>query len=168
MLIKRIGITENDEIPASFSPKKGKTVTKGETDATVPLRLVHLGWTPHHAFSVLRNIHPRAVRRRRDVLMFIVGLGAVFFGLIIGWMAYRILRHRSSASWLSDLMALLGIITGAAVLAFFRNETIFGWYALGLVIGFFGYFAVGVLLYGKQEVQPWRSELLSPPSSSET
>ena len=100
--------------------------------------------------------------------MFIVGLGAVFFGLIIGWMAYRILRHRSGASWLADLIALLGTITGAAVLAFFRNETIFGWYALGLVIGFFGYFAVGVLLYGKQEVQIWRSELLSPPSPSDT
>jgi peptidoglycan/LPS O-acetylase OafA/YrhL len=100
--------------------------------------------------------------------MFIVGLGAVFFGLTIGWIAYRILRDRSGAPWLSDLIALLGIIAGAAALAFFRNDTIFGWYAIGLVIGFFAYFAVGVILYGKQEVQPWRLEQLSPTSTSDT
>ena len=91
--------------------------------------------------------------------MFIVGLGAVFFGLTVGWITYRILRHRSGAPWLSDLIALLGIIAGAAVLAFFRNDAIFGWYAIGLVIGFFAHFAMGVILYGvilygKQEVQP--------------
>jgi uncharacterized membrane protein YeaQ/YmgE (transglycosylase-associated protein family) len=98
--------------------------------------------------------------------MFIVGLGALFFGLTVGWIAYRILRHRSGPSWLSDLIALFGIIAGATALAFFRDETIFGWYAVGLVIGFFAYFAVGVILYGKQEVQPWRLEQSSPPSTS--
>ncbi len=100
--------------------------------------------------------------------MFIVGLGAMFFGLIVGWIAYRILRHQSGPSWLSDLIALFGIIAGAAALAFFRDETIFGWYAVGLVIGFFAYLAVGVALYGKQEVQPWRLEQGTPPSTSET
>jgi hypothetical protein len=99
--------------------------------------------------------------------MFIVGLGAVFFGLMIGWIAYRILRHRASAPWTQDLIALLGIIAGAAVLAFFRDDVLFGWYAIGLVIGFFASFAVGVILYGKQEVQPWRLEPVSPPSTSE-
>ena len=99
--------------------------------------------------------------------MFIVGLGAVFFGLIIGWIAYRILRHRSGAPWIQDLIALLGIIAGAAALAFFHNDAIFGWYAIGLVIGFFAYLAVGVILYGKQEVLPWRLEQLSPTSPPE-
>lgn len=100
--------------------------------------------------------------------MFIVGLGAVFFGLIIGWIAYRILRHKSGPPWLSDLIALLGIIAGAAALAFFRNDAIFGWYAIGLALGFFAHFAVGVILYGKQEVQPWRLEQHSPTAPSET
>jgi hypothetical protein len=100
--------------------------------------------------------------------MFIVGLGAVFFGLAIGCIAYRVLRHRSGPSWLSNLIALLGIIAGAAALAFFHNDVIFGWYAIGLVIGFFAYFAVGVILYGKQEVLPWRLEPVSPPSTSDT
>ena len=96
--------------------------------------------------------------------MFIAGLGAVCFGLIVGWMAYRILRNRSGASWLSDLIALLGIIAGAVALAFFRNEAIFGWYAIGLVIGFAAYLAMGVALHGKQEIQFWRREQVTPPS----
>lgn len=96
--------------------------------------------------------------------MFIVGLGAVLFGLTIGWITYRILRSRSGPPWMPDLIALLGIIVGAAVLALFRNEAIFGWYAVGLVIGFFAYLAVSVFLYGKQELQPWREKQLSPTS----
>lgn len=100
--------------------------------------------------------------------MFIAGLGAVFFGLTVGWIAYRILQQRSGASWMQDLIALLGIIAGAAALALFHNDAIFGWYAIGLVIGFFAYFAVGVILYGKQEVQPWRLKPVSPTSPSET
>ena len=99
--------------------------------------------------------------------MFIVGLGAVFFGLTVGWIAYRILRHRVGALWPQDLIALLGIIAGAAVLAFFKDDVLFGWYAIGLLVGFFAYFAVGVILYGKQEVQPWRLEPVSPPPTSE-
>lgn len=98
--------------------------------------------------------------------MFITGLGAVFFGLTIGWIAYRILRQRSGPSWMQDLIALLGIIAGAAALAFFRNEAMFGWYAIGLVIGFFASLAVGVSLYGKQEVLPWRLEPVAPLSAS--
>lgn len=96
--------------------------------------------------------------------MFIAGLGAVCFGLTVGWMAYQILRNRSGALWLFDLIALLGIIAGAAVLAFFRNEAIFGWYAIGLIIGFFAYLAVGVILRGTQKVQLWqRKQPVAPP-----
>lgn len=97
--------------------------------------------------------------------MFIVGLGALFFGLMVGWIAYRILRQRTSASWISDLIALLGIIVSAGILALFRNDVLFGWYAIGLALGFFSYFAVGVRLYGKQEVLPWRLEPVSPTST---
>lgn len=97
--------------------------------------------------------------------MFIIGLGAILFGLMLGWIAYRLLRQRSGASWMQDLTALLGIIAGAAALALFRDETIFGWYAVGLVVGFFAYLAVGVILSGKQEVQPWRLEPIALPST---
>jgi len=94
--------------------------------------------------------------------MVIAGLGALFFGLLVGWIAYRILRERAGSSWISDIIVLGGLIASAAVLAFFRSDVLFGWYAIGLVIGFFAYFAVGIVLYGKQEVQPWRLE--QPPT----
>lgn len=91
--------------------------------------------------------------------MFIAGLGAFFFGLAVGWVAYRILRLRAGAPWLSDLIAMLGVIGGAAVLALFRGDMLFGWYSIGLILGFFAYFAVGLRLSGKQEVQPWLQKL---------
>ena len=100
--------------------------------------------------------------------MFIAGLGALVFGLTVGWMAYRILRLRVGASWLSDLIAILGVIGGAAVLALLRSDVLFGWYAIGLVLGFFAYLAVGLILYGKQEVQPWRLEPIPATSIPDT
>ena len=94
--------------------------------------------------------------------MFIAGLGATVFGVAIGWIAYRILRQRASTAALSDFFTLLGVIGGAAVIALFKSDVLFGLYAIGLVIGFFAYLAVGLLLYGKQELQPWRIEQLPP------
>lgn len=100
--------------------------------------------------------------------MFIVGLGAILFGITIGWMTYRILRLRAGVPWLSDLIALLGAIGGAVVLALFRDDVLFGWYAVGLVIGFFAYLAVGLWLFGKKEVQPWQPEQIPPASAPDT
>jgi len=94
--------------------------------------------------------------------MFIAGLGAIFFGLAVGWIAYRILRLRAGAPALSDLITIFGVIGGAAVIALFRSDVLFGWYSIGLIIGFFAYFAIGLMLYGKQEVQPWRVENIPP------
>jgi 4-amino-4-deoxy-L-arabinose transferase-like glycosyltransferase len=100
--------------------------------------------------------------------MFIVGLGAIFFGFAVGWIVYRILRLRAGTAALSDLIAILGVIGGAAVIALFRSDVLFGWYSIGLVIGFFAYFAVGLRLYGQQEVQPWRMEQIPPTSMPAT
>jgi hypothetical protein len=95
--------------------------------------------------------------------MFIVGLGATLFGFTIGWITYRILRLRAGAPWISDLIAILAAIGGAAVLALFNDEILFGWYSVGLIIGFFAYFALGWGLYGEREA--WRLEQ-SPPTST--
>jgi len=100
--------------------------------------------------------------------MFIIGLGTFFFGLVVGWIVYRIMRLRAGVAGVSDLIAILGVIGGAAVLALLRSDAVFGWYSIGLVIGFFAYFAVGLVLYGKQEVQPWRVEPIPPTSTPDT
>jgi hypothetical protein len=97
---------------------------------------------------------------------FFVGLGALFFGITIGWMTYRIMRFRVGIPGLSDIVAIVAAIGGAAVLALFRSDVLFGLYSIGLVIGFFGYFGVGVRLFGVQELQPWRLEQIPPPPPS--
>jgi O-antigen/teichoic acid export membrane protein len=96
--------------------------------------------------------------------MLIIGLGALFLGLTVGWIVYRILRLRAGFSGLSDIIAIVGVIGGAVALALFRIDILFGWYAIGLAVGFFAYFGVGFWLYGKREVQPWLPE--PPPPTS--
>jgi hypothetical protein len=94
--------------------------------------------------------------------MFITGLGAVFFGLVIGWISYRMLRLSVGINVLSSIAIIIAVVGGAAVTTLLKGDMGFGWYALGLVIGFFGYFAIGLSLYGRQELRLW----LLPPASA--
>jgi hypothetical protein len=88
--------------------------------------------------------------------MFISGLGALFFGLVIGWISYRTLRLTAGTTALSDITTIIGAVGGAAVTALLRSDVLFGLYCVGLALGFFAYLGYGVYVYGKQEVQPWR------------
>lgn len=89
--------------------------------------------------------------------MFISALGTLVFGLAVGWISYRTLRVTAGANVLSDIATIIGAVGGAAVITLLKNDVLFGWYGTGLAIGFFGYFAVGLILYGKQEVRPWET-----------
>ncbi|SRR6266487_6501639 len=74
-------------------------------------------------------------------------IGAGGFGLIIGWYVYYINRYRKADVRFSDLVTVIGIIGGGAVLALFPARTdLFGAYGIGLVIGFFGYLLTLILL----------------------
>ena len=92
--------------------------------------------------------------RRNDT--FITGLGAVFFGLVIGWISYRTLRLTAGTNLLSAIAIIIATVGGAAVITLLKDEVMFGWYAIGLAIGFLVYFALGLGLYGKQELQLWQ------------
>lgn len=79
-------------------------------------------------------------------------LGAGGFGLLIGWYVYYINRHRKSDVQLSDLVTLLGVLGGSAVLALFPARTdLFGAYGIGLAVGFFLYFLVMIVLVAQSE-----------------
>jgi len=76
-------------------------------------------------------------------------LGAGGFGVLIGWYVYFINRYRKADVQMSDLVTLIGVIGGGAILALFpARSDLFGAYGVGLFIGFFGYFLVLVILVG--------------------
>ena len=75
--------------------------------------------------------------------------GAGAFGVLIGWLVYYINRYRKADVQLSDLVTLIGIIGGGAILALFPAKTdLFGAYGIGLAAGFFFYFLVLIFLVG--------------------
>ena len=86
--------------------------------------------------------------------MDITALGGLCFGVVIGWITYRTLRRKEGAAALSDIATVLGAVGGAAVTKLFPGE-VFGYYSVGLVIGFFGYLLIAFALYGKESVGGW-------------
>ena len=88
--------------------------------------------------------------------MVIASIGALLFGLVVGWVAYRTLRIRAGVYVLSDIATILEVVGSALAVALLRNDALFGWYGLGLAVGFFAYFAIGLRLSGLHEVLPWQ------------
>ena len=67
--------------------------------------------------------------------------GAVLFGVVVGWVTYRTLRREDKAA-VSDIASVIGAVGGGAVTGLFE-EDVFGWYAIGLFVGFFSYVILG-------------------------
>jgi hypothetical protein len=79
-------------------------------------------------------------------------LGIFAFGLIIGWYVYYVNRYRKGDVQFSDITTLIGVIGGGlAVKGVYLDKfpDAFGWYGIGLAVGFFGYFFVLVGLVKK-------------------
>jgi hypothetical protein len=85
-------------------------------------------------------------------------IGALCFGLVIGWITYRTLRRKEGSAALSDIATVIAAVGGAAVTALFKSEDLFSMYAIGLAVGFFLYFIVGLLLAGKAGTKGWMGE----------
>ncbi|HEX6292963.1 MAG TPA: hypothetical protein VFZ66_27515 [Herpetosiphonaceae bacterium] len=81
--------------------------------------------------------------------------GAGCFGLVVGWICYRTLRRKEGVTALSDIATVIGAIGGGAVVSLFQSEDLFGWYSIGLAIGFFAYFIVGLIVDGKESAGRW-------------
>jgi len=76
-----------------------------------------------------------------DFIAWLSLIGALAFGLVVGWVTYGTLR-RSKRGALTDITTVIGAVAGATITALFpRTSGDFGAYCLGLAIGFFGYLA---------------------------
>ena len=85
-------------------------------------------------------------------------IGAGCFGLVIGWVTYRTLRRREGVTALSDIAAVIAAVGGGAVTRLFASEDLFGAYSIGLAIGFFAYFIVSLIVYGKEAQKQWMGD----------
>lgn len=87
--------------------------------------------------------------------MDVPSVGAVAFGLVVGWVTYRTLRRKEGVSALSDVSSVIAAVGGGAVTALFKSGELFGFYSMGLAIGFFLYLIVNWAVYGKEGVKTW-------------
>jgi hypothetical protein len=94
-----------------------------------------------------------------------LSVGAVCFGLVIGWVAYRTIRRSNKVAGLSDLATVIGAVGGGAVTGLFpEKSSLFGLYCIGLAVGFFGYLVTAMMLAPKGEsVNEWLGE---PPGTA--
>lgn len=77
-------------------------------------------------------------------------LGALLFGIVIGWITYRTLARRAGDVALSDIASVIGAVGGGVVLGLFDNDHLFGLYAIGLAVGFFSYLATFFAVNGRK------------------
>ena len=84
-------------------------------------------------------------------MLAILATGAFWFGVVIGFITYRTLRHKKD-SGISDIAAVIGAVGGAAIVALFpADSSRFDSYAIGLAVGFFLYLGIALLLSGPQK-----------------
>ena len=73
-----------------------------------------------------------------------IGSGAFWFGIVIGYVTYRTLQHKPD-SGITDIASVIGAVGGAAVVGLFPTDTgRFDTYAIGLATGFFGYLIISL------------------------
>jgi hypothetical protein len=87
---------------------------------------------------------------RSDAVM---AVGAVCFGLAVGFITYRTLVRTTGKAAISDLSVVIGAVGGGAVTALFSpsKSDLFGWYSIGLVAGLAVFFVLFLKMNGRQK-----------------
>ena len=80
--------------------------------------------------------------------------GSIGFGMVIGWVTYYTMRKNTKERTLADITVIISALVGPAVLAVFPSPatdktTMFGYYGIGLAIGFFLYYIFFMLVLWK-------------------
>jgi hypothetical protein len=90
--------------------------------------------------------------------MDVANIGAACFGLVIGWVTYRTLRRKEGSAALSDLATVIAAVGGGVVTTLFKSGELFGYYSIGLAIGFFLYFMISLFVSGTDSAKTWMGE----------
>lgn len=69
-------------------------------------------------------------------------IGAIIFGLVLGWITSRLLARREGLAHVSHFAAVVAAAGGGYVTVESGNQGVFGLYAIGLVVGFAAYVAL--------------------------
>lgn len=98
----------------------------------------------------------------------VISVGAVCFGVAIGYITYRTLVRKSRGAQISDLAAVIGAVGGGTVTAIFdQNQSdAFGWYSIGLLAGMACYFTLSLRLRGRENWAGVMGEGVLPASST--
>ena len=75
--------------------------------------------------------------------MSIEAIGAICFGVVIGWITYRTLRRTGETVAISNIATVVAAVGGGAVISLFKTQELFAWYSIGLAFGFFMYLILG-------------------------
>jgi uncharacterized membrane protein YeaQ/YmgE (transglycosylase-associated protein family) len=101
--------------------------------------------------------------------MTLIDTGALCFGVVVGWITSRTLR-RSTPGGLSDIATVIGAVSGAAITGIYKPSTdSFGYYSIGLLVGFFAYLVLAIIIAGREgtPVGDWLGSEPVPVASSQ-
>jgi hypothetical protein len=82
----------------------------------------------------------------------VISIGAVCFGLVVGYITYRTLARKQDAA-ITDIAAVISALGGAAITTWFDNgqpSDSFAWYAIGLLGGMALYLWLSLKINGKE------------------
>jgi hypothetical protein len=80
-------------------------------------------------------------------------VGALVFGLVVGFITYRTLVRTTDKASIGDLGAVLAAIGGGAVTKLYDpSGTPFAWYAIGLALGMMVFFLAFARMNGRVEL----------------
>jgi hypothetical protein len=83
----------------------------------------------------------------------VVTIGAVCFGVVVGYITYRTLARATAGAAISDIASVIAAVGGGAVTVLFdpQQSDAFGWYSMGLLSGMALYLLLSLAIRGKKE-----------------
>jgi hypothetical protein len=80
-------------------------------------------------------------------------VGALCFGVVTGYIAYRTLARSVDKAAISDLATVIGVVGGGVVTGLFAPSTsMFGYYSIGLLVGMAAFFVLFAVFNGKDAI----------------